>query len=278
MWSIKLARYSLALYLGLMAPLLLADAVVWDVPKEKAVADKLSHDLAYGRILWLGAGTGNEFPVLFTRAVPESHSTTAVVLVHGMGGHPDWPEVISPLRKLLADEGWTTLSVQMPVLPAETPVSDYGKTIDESQKRLSTAIDYLMDYGYEKVVLAGYGFGAAVAAVFLQSDENHEVHAFAGISMLARKYLDPAIDLYASLEVLELPVLDIYGSDDLKTIINSADERRVAARRNGHGNDYKQVVIWNADHYFTGKEHELSSQIILWLDEALQDKNTEIPY
>jgi hypothetical protein len=33
-----------------------------------------------------------------------------------MGAHPDWPEVIQPLHSGLPESGWTTLSVQMPIL------------------------------------------------------------------------------------------------------------------------------------------------------------------
>jgi pimeloyl-ACP methyl ester carboxylesterase len=276
MWQRNSARYYCTLGLCLMAPFLMA-GVLWDEAKERSVADKLSRDLEPGQIVWLAVADDREFPAIFTRAVPEVDGSTAIILVHGMGGHPDWPEVISPLRVLLAGKGWTTLSLQMPVLPPEAPLADYGKTLDENHLRISAAVQHLKNYGYEKVVLAGYGFGAASAAHYLAAGNHHEIHAFAGISMLARKYLDPALDLHASLGKLDLPVLDIYGSEDLKTIINTADERRVAARKNGGSPQYEQVIVWNADHYFTGHDQELVNHIDRWLGQVMPDKKESRP-
>ena len=40
----------------------------------------------------------------------------AVILAHGRGFHPDWHQVVGPLRVSLAEAGWRTLSIQMPVL------------------------------------------------------------------------------------------------------------------------------------------------------------------
>ena len=250
---------------------------IWDDTKEQSVADKLSRELEYGQVIWLDVANGREFPGIFTRAVPEHDGSIAIILIHGMGGHPDWPEVISPLRYSLAGTGWSTLSIQMPVLPPEIPLADYGKTLDESQKRISSAIQYLEDYGYEKVVLVGYGFGAATAAHFLASGNTHEVYAFAGISMLARKYLEPAMNLYDYLEKLTLPVLDVYGSEDLKTITSTSDQRRLAARRNGNSNGFQQIVIWDADHYFTSHDQELFIRVNGWLQELMQHKNESFP-
>jgi len=250
---------------------------IWDVTKEQSVADKLSRELEYGQVIWLDVVNGREFPGIFTRAVPEHDGSIAIVLIHGMGGHPDWPEVISPLRYSLADTGWSTLSIQMPVLPPEISLADYGKTLEESHNRIARAIQYLENYGYERMVLIGYGFGASVAAHYLASGNNHGVHAFAAISILARKYLEPSLDLYSSLEKLALPVLDIFGSEDLNPVISTADERRVAARRNGYSNEYEQVVIWNADHYFTGYDQELVTRIERWLREIFQDKKEQFP-
>ena len=96
--------------------------------------------------------------------------------------------------------------------------------------------------------------------------------------MQARNYLYPDLNLYAYLEKLTLPVLDVYGSEDLITIINTADQRRLAARRNGNYNGYQQVMIWNADHYFSGHDQELFVRINRWLEETLQVENAQLTY
>jgi pimeloyl-ACP methyl ester carboxylesterase len=275
MCRLKPAGYYRILGFCLVVPFLMG--VIWDDAKEQSVADKLSRELEYGQVIWLDMVNGREFPGIFTRAIPEHDASIAIILIHGMGGHPDWPEVISPLRYSLADNGWSTLSIQMPVLPPEMPLADYGKTLYESHNRITSAIQYLENYGYERVVLIGYGFGASVAAHYLASGNNHGIHAFAAISMLARKYLEPPMNLYSYLEKLDLPVLDVYGSEDLQPITSSADERRLTARRNGNSNEYEQVVIWNADHYFTGHDQELVTRIDWWLREIIQGKKEQFP-
>lgn len=38
----------------------------------------------------------------------------AVLLLHGVEQHPDWPRVIKPLRTVLPDDGWYTLAIMLP--------------------------------------------------------------------------------------------------------------------------------------------------------------------
>ena len=58
--------------------------------------------------------------------------------MHGIGVHPDW-DLINTLRSALVDHGYTTLSVQMPVLAAEASTEDYRSTFDEAAERLSVS-------------------------------------------------------------------------------------------------------------------------------------------
>ena len=61
------------------------------------------------------------------RAPPQA----AIVIVHGLGVHPDWG-LIGGLRTGLADAGYVTLSVQMPVLDANATRDDYAGTLPEA--------------------------------------------------------------------------------------------------------------------------------------------------
>jgi hypothetical protein len=51
-----------------------------------------------------------------------------VIVVHGLGVHPDFG-MVGGLRTRLADAGYATLSVQMPVLPAGATRDDYAVTL-----------------------------------------------------------------------------------------------------------------------------------------------------
>lgn len=237
---------------------------VWDSDKEHAIADKVSAQLKYGELIWLHSGKNSDFPAIYTLPV-YNYKQRAVILLHSMSAHMDWPVVITPLRESLRDEMWASLSIQLPVIATEKSPAEYSKTLDEAARRIHSAVQYLRGEGHGKIVLIGYGFGATTAAFFLAGDHTHGVQAFVGISMLARKYLAPHVNLLAYLEKLYLPVLDIYGSNDLPVIVRTADDRRLFSQKNGTY-QFSQVIIEGADHYYTGCEQTLVDNIINWLE------------
>lgn len=253
-------RWLLFLGLCFLVRLSFAD---WDTGKEMAIADKLSAQLEYGEIVWLQTDKSSEFPAIYTLPV-YNNKDRAVILLHGMSAHMDWPVVISPLREFFRDRMWASLSVQLPVITTGNSPAEYSKTLDEASRRIQSSIHYLKDQGYGTLVLAGYGFGATTAAYFLTNGHTQDIHAFVGISMLARKFLAPQVNLLDYLEKLYLPVLDIYGSNDLPVIIRTADDRRLFAQKNG-ADRFSQIMVEGADHYYTGHEQTLFNNIISWL-------------
>ncbi len=86
-----------------------APAVAPDISRE------LLQRLPADEIRWLEAD-GGRFPVLL-RAQTLGESRGGVILLHGYHHHLDWPVVISPLRKLLSEGGWWTVSVPVPKAP-----------------------------------------------------------------------------------------------------------------------------------------------------------------
>ncbi|MEZ5594696.1 MAG: DUF3530 family protein [Gammaproteobacteria bacterium] len=66
-----------------------------DQAREKKHADEILASLVVGEEVWLPNGD-QPFLGLFTAA--EDTSTDAVILLHGTGVHPNWPDVISPAR------------------------------------------------------------------------------------------------------------------------------------------------------------------------------------
>ena len=51
---------------------------------------------------------------IFTEAATDSR--LGMIVVHGTGIHPDWEQVVQPIRVRMAEAGWHTLSIQMPIL------------------------------------------------------------------------------------------------------------------------------------------------------------------
>ena len=83
-----------------------------DLAKEKRWADQVVDAILDGEAIWLNDGK-SEFLGIYTEA--EENKDRAVIVIHGTGIHPDWPQVVQPLRVGLTEHNWNTLSIQMPV-------------------------------------------------------------------------------------------------------------------------------------------------------------------
>ena len=233
--------------------------------REQKIAEKLTLTADADEIVSLKA-SGGRFIALYKRgrAQETNEINGVVILVHGMGAHPDWPDVISPLRTRLTEFGWSTLSIQMPILAPEAAVAGYGKTLRLANSRIQAAIDYLHGWEIEPIVLLGYSFGAAQAANFLASNKPENIRAFISVSMLAQKFIKPRIDVYKFIGGITIPILDIYGEEDLEDVRRGIDDRRLAANKNGN-TGFRQIELQKSGHHYLGFEDVLVKQIQIWL-------------
>jgi predicted alpha/beta-hydrolase family hydrolase len=235
-------------------------AAASDVQKEKRWAEQISDSLLSGEVVELKAGE-TAFMGIYTEA--EQGSTgRAVILVHGIGAHPDWPDVIHPLRVGLPEHGWATLSVQMPILANDAALKDYLPLFDESGPRLKAAADYLHQQGAKTVVIVGHSLGASMAARFVANNPG-AVDGLVIIGMTVIE-LDEKMNGALALEKIRLPVFDLYGSRDLDGVLTSTDARARAAHTAGNS-DYRQLAIEGADHFYVGVEDELLRRVYGWL-------------
>jgi len=271
MWTINVNRLILLSCCLFILPSVLAGP---DRDRENEIAENLVEKLTFGEPIWFNKDTSRGFFGIFTETFLGNRQH-AVILVHGIGQHPDWPGVISSLRIGLSQEGMTTLSIQMPILAPEDPVAGYGQTIKESQNRLKTVVNYLNEIGFESVSVVGYSFGAAIVANYIVKVKEHGVTSFVGISMLAREFLNPRVELMLLLENTGIPVLDIFGSNDLVEVLDAAPDRRLAARANGT-RIYDQLEMIDSDHLYTEKTDELIATILIWLEENNQSPESNL--
>ena len=233
-----------------------------ELEREKQIADKLTKELRTGEAIWLGKGN-TEFLGLFTETFLQQRND-AILLLHGMGAHPDWPDVISPLRWELPGYRLPVLSIQLPVLLPDASVSGYGKTTKEAARRIKLAVDYLHEQGFKRVMLIGYSFGAAMGAYYLANKKEHGVSAFIAISILARKFLNPTLNLKFLLEKIHIPMLDIYASNDLEEILKAVPDRRLAAHKSGN-TLFNQIEISGSDHTYREQIVDLVNIIVDWI-------------
>ena len=232
-----------------------------DLEKEKRWADQVVDAIIDGEAVWLNDGK-NKFLGIYTEA--EEDKARTVIVMHGTGIHPDWQQVVQPLRVGLTEHNWNTLSIQMPVLSNEAEYIDYAPLYDEVAPRIDAAIKYLKEHGSTDIVLIGHSQGSAMAAYYL-STTGQNVKGFVAIGMAAFAK-DPRMNSIMSLEKITVPVLDLYGSEDLENILASVKLRAAAAQKAGNKN-YRQIKI-KGNHFFDGNEETLVETVAEWLEKS----------
>lgn len=231
-----------------------------DLAKEHRWSDAIEDTIMDGETLMLNDGK-NDFLGIFTEAIEDKNR--AAIIMHGTGIHPDWQQVINPLRVGLTNHGWHTLSIQMPILANDAEYPEYAPLYEEVAPRINAAINYLKEEGYKKIVLIGHSQGSTMATYYL-SKNKADVIGFVGIGM-PDLHTDKRMMTTESLKKISLPVLDIYGSDDLESILKTSKQRKASAKQAGNKN-YKVVVVEGADHFFKGKDKELIEKTAEWME------------
>lgn len=243
--------------------LLVGSAPASDTDKEKRWADQIVDSLVDGDAEWLEAD-GHKFLAIFTEDQTGEPKGGAII-VHGIGVHPDWNEVIYPLRTELPNHGWSTLAIQMPVLPNEAEVKDYVPLIKEAAPRIKAAVEFLKSKNIEPVVVIAHSLGATMTSATLSEQGDLGLRGFVAIGM-SGSGLDPQLDTTAQLPNVKIPILDVYGSRDLDTVLDAVQPRAAAMRKAG-GTNYRQLQIEGADHFFVGVEDELVRRVYGWLEQ-----------
>ena len=233
-----------------------------DIAKEKRWADQVVDAILDGDAIWLNDGS-HEFLGIYTEAGEDKGR--AVIVMHGTGIHPDWQQVVQPLRVGLTEHNWNTLSIQMPILPNEAEYHEYAPLYDEVAPRIDAAIKYLQDNGSKEIVLIGHSQGATMTAYYLTSSKQ-AVNGFVAIGMGTLSD-DPRMNVVKSLEKIKIPVLDIYGDDDLEGVMKTIKARAAAAVKAGN-NNYTQVEVAGSNHFFDDKEEELVEAVATWLKKS----------
>jgi alpha/beta superfamily hydrolase len=233
--------------LALLAPLC---AQSQDYAREERWASEVLPTLVVGEAIRLPATGGRSFFGLLTE-VPDAK--TAVVLVHGIGVHPDHG-VIGSLRQSLADAGYTTLSIQMPVLASDARQEAYRPLFPEAGERIAAALRYLREKRYERVVLLSHSLGSWMSNAWLVKQEKPGYAAWVCLGRSGP--LDDAAKLH-------LPVLDVRGENDLPAVREYAASRGTSLTKLANGSEQK--VIAGADHFYSGREGALTDTVAAFI-------------
>jgi len=188
-----------------------------------------------------------------------------VIILHSRGYHANWSSTIKPLRVGLAEKGWHTLSVQMPVLEKSAKYYDYVSVFPYSHERIDAALSFYKQRGVDNVILVSHGCGAHMSMSYFDKYGDEKINAYVGIGMGATDYKQKVIKRFP-LDIMLKPVLDVYGENDFPGVIRLSESRQdlmdVAANTKS-----AQMVTKGADHYYkeNGTAQVLTNTIDAWL-------------
>ena len=225
-----------------------------DYAREKRWADEVTPGLVVGDAIYLTQKSGHKFLAIYTEA---PKAPAAVIVVHGLGVHPDWA-LIGALRSGLADNGYTTLSVQMPVRAANALAEEYPGLFADAAERLAAATALLRGKGYRRIAMVAHSMGARMGNYFLANSAAGGIDAWVAIGISNGEFMNA--------DKLALPILDIYGERDFPPVLRKAGTRE-AVLRTLKGS--AQIEVPGADHYFAGRESELVKLVRQFLDRRL---------
>ncbi len=236
-----------------------------DLAREKRMAEEIVDTILDGDAVFLKTDN-HEFLAIYTEA---DDAKGVAIILHGRGFHPDWSDTVNPLRVGLVESGWSTLSVQMPVLEKQAKYYDYVPLFPAAAARIDAAISYVRkqiinNKQDNKVVLIAHSCGAHMAMSWVESDPSESIDAYIGLGMGATDYKQPMKGSFP-LEKIKVPVFDVYAENDYPAVIKMAAKRLLLINKAGNKKS-DQAVIKEADHYYVDKGDELTQVISQWLE------------
>jgi len=223
-------------------------APTMDRAREERWAQEVVPSIVVGDPVYLATAASPKVLAILT--VPAGAAAGGIVVVHGLGVHPDWG-LIGGIRSALADAGYVTLSVQMPVLDANATRDDYAATLPEASERIASGVAYLRARGIAKIAIVSHSMGASMANAYLA---RQAVDAWAPIGMFGPFATPP-----------KEPVLDIVAETEIAPVRETAPARVSTLPKDACS---RQITIAGADHYFDRQQKELVAAISAFLERA----------
>lgn len=237
-----------------------------DLVREQRMRTQIVDAILDGEVIDIATPSGQTFLGIFTENSADTASRGTVIILHGRGFHPDWADVVHPLRVGLAEHGWNTLSVQMPVLDKTAKYFDYVDIFPAAIPRIEASIDEARNRTPQKVVLLAHSCGAHMALHWANHrgpEVADRIDAFVGIGMGATDYGQPMIEPFA-LDKMTIPLLDLYATGDYPAVLRLAPQRLAELRRGGNPKNV-QYAVPDAGHYFVDRGEALVEATAAWL-------------
>lgn len=222
-----------------------------DYAREQRWADEVVPQLVVGDAVWLATPSRAKVLAIHTEATGKRKG--GIVLVHGLGVHPDWGPV-GALRGALAERGFATLSVQMPVLAADAPREAYRDLSQLAGERIGAAVGWLQGRGEVPIAIVSHSLGAGMADAYFRRAGAAPIAAWVPLGRLIDFAAPPA-----------QPTLDVIAERDFPEVIASA---KVRAPKLPRDRCSRTVVIAGTDHYFDQATKAVAAEVDVFLSAA----------
>lgn len=236
--------------------------------RERRIVSQIEDSIIDGEVNWLKSNQGDIFSIYTEADIDKDKPKGGLIILHSRGFHSNWETVIRPLRVGLAESGWDTLSVQMPVLEKDAKYYDYVPILPFARARIQAAIDFYKQKGINNIVLVAHACGAHMTQDFIDKFGIKDISAFVGIGMGATDYKQK--NLYPIILTLidkNIPILDVLAQHDYPGVLRLATIRNEAFQIMQNPKN-KQVIIPNTDHYYSSDKatNAMLTSVGLWLD------------
>ena len=222
-----------------------------DIAREKRWADQIVPGLVVGDAVYLQSESGARFLALYS---PVANARGAVLLTHGPGLHPDHG-ITGELRVHLADRGYATLSLQMPLLPAEDEAGDaYRALMPDAARRIAAGVRFLQDKGASRIAIVSHAMGSGMAYEYLRKERAAPVFAWVALSFYGT---------FEDMAEARFPIFDLYGVSDYWGIRGPASER---ARMLRWLPGSKQLAASDGGRFLAGGEKSVLKEVTAFLD------------
>ena len=218
-----------------------------DYAREQRWAAEIVPTILVGDVVYLSTPSQPRVLALYTDVMKPKGG---VIVVHGLGVHPDWG-LIGGVRTGLADAGFATLSVQMPVLESTASRDDYVALFPGAGERIAAAIAFLKSRGIERIAIVSHSMGASMVNAYLAGADAARIDAWVPIGMLIDFSVAP-----------REPVLDVTADEDFPQVREAAPRRAARSPRDACTG---QIVIAGTDHYMANRQKELVAAIAPFL-------------
>ncbi len=234
-----------------------------NLEREARLGEEMTMNLFDGEVVEIDGGERD-----FLAAWIETDSPRGtVLLLHGRGFHPDWQDVVGPLRVRLAEAGWNTLSLQMPVLDVDAKYYDYVPTFPAADRRIDAGIAFARGRADGPVVVLAHSCGAHMIMHRIDGHGVDGIDALVTAGLGATDWGQDPVAPFPFAKV-DIPFLDALGSAEYERVLNLAAAR--ADTVNATHDASAQLFVDGADHYFKGKNVELGDAVASWLDAVFE--------